>query len=193
MRRTMTFAAAVLVAALAVTTAVGVSVHWKKGSPQFSDNGLTLEESGTVAGVGGGDILVILTARGNPSSTCTNPGTGEHQPPGQNPAEVVLTGVQPIPEQEIKNGNLSYDVETTGPTTPIPGAPDCPNPKWREDITDIAFTSATLTIRQDTNGSADPSDASTYEAVVFQAPSSTCTFDPATSDGSVSDFSCPRR
>jgi len=31
---------------------------------------------------------------------------------------------------------------------PIPGAPDCPNPRWTEAITDLAFTSAVITVTQ---------------------------------------------
>jgi hypothetical protein len=34
------------------------------------------------------------------------------------------------------------------PVTPIAGAPDCPNPNWTEDITDLQFTSAIITVEQ---------------------------------------------
>ena len=40
---------------------------------------------------------------------------------------------------------------TGPPATPIAGAPDCPNPQWTEAITDVAFTSATIRLFQDSN------------------------------------------
>jgi hypothetical protein len=73
-------------------------------------------------------------------------------------------------------------VTTTGPQTPIPGAPDCPNPNWSEDITDLAFTSAAITVQQP--GSTGP--------VVLTV---TCTFSPPTEDGvvSASDVQCTQQ
>lgn len=198
MRRTFIVLAAVLVGIGLTTGALAVSVHWKKGSPTFTDNGLSLTESGTVAGVGGGDLAFVLVAQGNPTAECLNPGSGEHRPPGHNPASVTLTGVTPIPSSAIKNGNASYTVQTDEPESPVdPSSADfsCPNKSWTENITDVAFTSASLTILQDTNGSADqtpPIDLSTYEATVFSGAQGTCSFSPATSDGPVSSFSCPK-
>ena len=162
------------VLALTAQQALATSVHWKHGSPQFTDNGLTLTETGTLSGVGNGDLLVTLTATGNPTSVCSN--KGQHQPPGQNPAPVTLTGSESIPSSAIKNGNADYNVITNAPVSPIPGAPDCPNSNWTETITDVAFTSASLSVEQNS-------------AVVFTG---TCTFITPTSNGSVpsSNFTC---
>jgi hypothetical protein len=90
---------------------------------------------------------------------------------------VTLTGTQSIPQEEIKNGNVSFRVRTEAPESPIPGAPDCPNPRWTETITDIAFTSALLTVEQPEG------------TVVLTAD---CTFNSPTSDGSVpkSNYTC---
>src|SRR5438093_4601892 len=179
--------------ALTAQAALAVSVHWKKGSPTFTDNGLTLTEAGTVSGVGGGDLLFQLSATGTPTADCVNPGSGEHRPPGHNPASVTTTGATPVPSSAFKNGNASYTTTTNPPTTPIPGAPECPSASWTENITAIAWTSATLTIRQDTNGDAstDPTNPALYEVTVF-GPAS-CSFSPPTADGAVpsAGFTCP--
>src|SRR5205807_5551179 len=119
------------------------------------DQGLFLSSSGALTGLGNGDLVIALTATGQPVATCTNP-SGGTQPPGQNPAEVVLTGVQSIPGSEIKNGNVSFNVSTAGPVTPVPGAPECPNAKWTEDITDVTFSSATITVYQPCSDTTPP-------------------------------------
>ena len=132
-----------------MSVAGAASVHFKKGSPVFTDQGLSLSASGALAGLGNGDVVITVTATGQPVAICTNP-AGATQPPGQNPAEVTLTGVEAIPGSDIKNGTLNFDVSSGSPTTPIPSAPGCPNPKWTEDITDVIFAghSATITVYQ---------------------------------------------
>jgi hypothetical protein len=148
------------------------SVHLKGGAnaePSFTDNGLTLSIAGALSGLGNADLEVELTATGIPTSTCTNP-SGANQPPGQNPAEVVLGGVQAIPASEIKNGNVSFNVTTAAPVSPIPGAPGCPNRRWVQTITDVAFTSAAMVVEQ-------PPGTGVF--------SLSCSFSPATSNGPV--------
>ena len=172
--RRVTIVLLTLIALVAMApAAVAANVHFKGGKnagPSFFDNGLTLTSKGALAGLGNENLLIKLAATGDPTATCTNP-SGKNQPPGQNPAPVTLTGTQAIPASAIKNGNVSFNVTTQGPITPIPGAPDCPNPQWTERITNIAFTSVTLTIEQPVG------------TVVLQV---SCTFSPATKDGAVS-------
>jgi len=130
-RLIVAIAAVALFLAVGSGTAYASSVHLKGGAnaePAFTDNVLTLAASGELSGLGNGDVLVKITAMANPVATCQNPGSGEHFPPGQNPAPVTVTGSVSIPESEIKNGNTPFTVETDPPVTPVPGAPDCSNP-----------------------------------------------------------------
>ena len=165
--------AAILGFVMAATmTMLGASVHLKGGAnsePNYVDRGLTLNTAGSLAGLGNEDVLVTLSATAAATSTCTN--QGGNQAPGQNPAEVTVSGSQSIPASEIKNGNTSFNVTTVGPVTPIPGAPGCPNPNWRQDITDLSFTTATITVEQ---------PAGTLVLTVQ------CTFYQATTNGAVS-------
>lgn len=142
-------AALTAVGLLIGTSAYAASVHLKPPhrNPTFVDNGLTLQVAGNLAGLGEGDVVISLTASADVTATCTNP-SGGTQPPGQNPAPISVTGAVAIPEGEIDNGNLPFSVGTQSPATPIPGAPDCPNPRWSEAITDLAFTEATIEVEQ---------------------------------------------
>jgi len=160
------------IATVFTTPAFASSVHLKgdHSKPAFTDNGLTLTSSGELSGLGFGDVLVNISAVANPTGTCGNPGGNTFQAPGQNPAPVTVTGSVSIPASEIKNGNTPFSVTTNSPTTPIPGAPDCPNSSWTEIITDMSFTSAVITVEQPP------------PTVVLTV---TCSFSPATSNGVV--------
>jgi hypothetical protein len=152
------------------TPALANSVHLKGGAnavPSFTDLGLTLNGSGALAGLGFGDVIVDMVAQGNPTAQCTN--QGGNSAPGQNPASVTLTGEQFIPNSQLKNGTTPFSVTTLPPQSPVPGAPACPNTNWTETITDVAFTSATITVYQ----------AGSLVLTVA------CTFSPQTVDGSV--------
>jgi hypothetical protein len=178
--------ATVLVAAAALpATTLAQNAHLKGRNPVlFVDNGLTLTATVSYAGLGNFDTLQILDATANPTATCTNP-AGATQPPGQNPAEVDVTGSTAVPAGDIKNGNVTITTTTSPPTTPIPGAPDCPNPQWTENITDMAFTSATIRLFQDSN---ENGTFDSGELVLIV----NCTFSSPTSNGSVpsSNFTC---
>jgi hypothetical protein len=148
------------------------SVHLKGGArakPAFHDEGLKLSASGDLSGLGNADVLISLNAVAQPISTCTNP-AGETQPPGQNPAEVAISGSVAIPASEIKNGTLHFWVATAAPDPIVTGAPDCPNTQWTERITDMSFLSGTITVEQPVG------------TTVFGV---SCTFSPATQNGVV--------
>ena len=161
-----------VLATVLTTPAFASSPHLKgdHSVPAFTDNGLTLTGSGELAGLGFRDVLVTLVAVANPTATCGNPGGNTFQAPGQNPAPITVTGSEAIPASEIMNGNTPFTVTTKAPTSPIPGAPGCPNTSWTEIITDISFTSATITVQQP--------PGTTVLTV-------SCTFSPATSNGAV--------
>jgi hypothetical protein len=152
-------------------TVAAQNVHLKGGAnakPTFVDQGVVLEAAGALAGLGSGDVLISLTAQADVTSTCTN--QGGNAAPGQNPAPITVSGGQAIPEDALKNGNTPFDVLTIAPVTIIPGAPDCANTNWTEEITDLSFTSAVITVEQPVG------------AVVLTI---SCTFVPPTSNGLV--------
>lgn len=154
------------------TTAYASNVHLKppSSSPSFIDNGLTLSASAALAGLGNADLTILLSATANPTATCTNP-SGANKPPGQNPASVTVTGSTSVPASAIKNGTVAFTVTTSPPTpNPIPGAPGCPGSNWTETITDLSFTTASITVEQ---------PAPTVVLTV------SCVFSPATKDGPV--------
>ena len=162
---------ALVITSLASAVAFASSVHLKGGrnaKPAYRDGGLNLNSKGELAGLGYGDVLVVMDAQTNVKATCTNP-SGANQPPGQNPAPISVSGSQSIPATEIKNGNTPFNVTTVAPARTIAGAPDCPNPNWTETIEDLAFTSAVIRIYQG-------------GALVLTVEA---TFSPATADGNV--------
>ncbi len=124
-------------------------VHFNKSSPPTftkSPTPLQLTAAGTIYGLGNGDVLVTLDASGTANLLCTNPG-GSSKVPGQNP-NFTASGSGSIPASDVKNGHASFSVTTRLPTSPVAGAPDCPNSGWTETITSITWTSARIRVYQ---------------------------------------------
>lgn len=149
------------------------SVHLKGGKnaePTFRDLGRALRASGALAGLGNGDVYVFLDATANATTSCQNPGNGEHFPPGQEPDPVSVSGSTVIPDEQLKNGTTPFSVTTDEAPATIAGAPDCPNASWTEHLLDLAFTTATITVEQPLG----------TEVLTLD-----CTFSSPTTDGNV--------
>lgn len=117
------------------------AVNFRSG-PTFTDEGTTLNVRGDVSGLGNEDLTVQLTAEGTASVVCVNP--GGNRAPGQD-TSVVTSGSQE--DIEVKNGRARFNFSTDEPADPNP-AEVCPNRSWDAQITDVDFTSATLTLIQ---------------------------------------------
>jgi hypothetical protein len=146
-RTTITLLALLAVASIAFVTVWASSPHYKKG-PSVVDNGFTATATGSITGLGNGDVIVTLSfPQATGTTTCTNP--GGNQAAGQNPATPAATsGTLAI--DDPKNGTLSFTVTTVAPPNPTPQAAGCPNGQWTAAFNNITFGSGTLTIQQET-------------------------------------------
>ncbi len=118
----------------------------------FIDKGLSLEATGALTGLEDQDAEVVLDATGTARMSCTNP--SGRQPRGQNKpnkGHLTLTGSQTIAAGEIKNGHATFDLATTTAAERTARELGCPNNKWSATITDVSFTSATITVLQHGN------------------------------------------
>ena len=137
---------ALLATAVAVPLIYAASVHFKGGSPTFSDQGTTLKTCFSLAGLGNGDVTITVTTTGSATTLCTN--QGGNTAPGQNKTPVRPSGQATIPSTDIKNGNLTACVTTEPPKAPTATEAGCPNSNWSTSLTDVQFATATITVSQ---------------------------------------------
>ena len=135
-----------LIGAVAVPVLYAASVHFKKGSPTFSDQGTTLKACMSLTGLGNGDVTITVKTTGSATTLCTN--YGGNTAPGQNKTPVSPSGSATIPSTEIKNGNLSACVTTVAPPAPTAAEAGCPNSNWSTSLTDVQFATAEITVVQ---------------------------------------------
>jgi len=147
MARKMPLALLLAVALTVVAVpALAANPHFVVG-PTFTDNGTSLSASGSIAGLGNKDVTIVLSATGTASITCTN--KGGNVAPGQSKT-VTTTGS--VSNLRPENGRVNFTV-TTAPATLGSGQGNqkyqgCPNGNWTPTITDVEFTSATLSVYQ---------------------------------------------
>src|SRR5688500_1859692 len=115
------------------------SPHFVVG-PIFTDQGSTLNASGSVAGLGNEDVTVLLNAQGTATIICTNP--GGNVAPGQT-KDVNVSGSQTITDG--KTGLVTFNVTTVAPKAP---AAACPYRQWTPSVTNVDFSGATLIVQQ---------------------------------------------
>jgi hypothetical protein len=132
----------VAVAALAFPGAANAQSGHFVGAQTCTDIGTQVQCSGKVAGLGGTTFTITVSATGTASVTCTNP--AGNVAPGQSFTTTTTGSSGPFPTP--RNGQASYTVTSNPPSAP---AGSCPNPKWTATVTDVTFTTATLTLRED--------------------------------------------
>jgi hypothetical protein len=121
--------------------------HYRRG-PSVVDNGFTATATGSITGLGNGDVIITLSfPNATGTTTCTNKGGATA--PGQNPATPAATSGSQLFE-DPKNGNLSFTVTTIPPPNPSSAAAGCPNGNWTAAFDNITFGNGTLTIQQET-------------------------------------------
>jgi hypothetical protein len=140
-QRTLTVFATMLAFMLVATAAFAQNPHFVRG-PVATDQGTTLNVTGSIAGLGGadGDAIVTVVAQGTAIFDCENP--GGNIAPGQR-KDVTLEGSDVVTPS--RSGRVNFDVTTSEPSL---ANADCPNPKWTPILQDVEFTSYTVTVTQ---------------------------------------------
>jgi hypothetical protein len=143
MRRILLFAVAVGALLALPGVANAQSGHFVQ-TQTCTDIGTQIQCSGKVAGLGGTTFEISVTAQGTAEVVCINP--GGNRAPGQDTAVTVSGSSGPLPTP--RNGQFRYTVTSVAPG-PLPATPTCPNDQWTPVITDVTFTTATITLTED--------------------------------------------
>jgi hypothetical protein len=122
---------------IAVTAAVATAAVRFHAGPTCTDQGLTLNCTGNVSGLGQELLTVDISSPATGTVECTNP--AGNVAPGQT-FTFTASGTQTV--QVDKNGRATFNLTTP---TPTPPAGSCPNPKRTANVTDVTFGTVTLT------------------------------------------------
>jgi hypothetical protein len=148
-----------LILLLALSSTFASAPHFKKGGePTCTITGTgtpsrTVTCSGSITGLGNGDVTITTTISGTAVYECQNP--GGNLAPGQNK---VLTGPSTtpttIPSGEIKNGNLTFSTKPntlSAPAEVTAAQAGCPSSGWKGVNPTLTITSIELAIAQGGN------------------------------------------
>lgn len=130
---------------LMATPAFAQSGHFVQ-TQTCRDIGTQVQCSGKVAGLGGTTFTITVEANGTATVVCINP--AGNRAPGQDTAVTVSGSSGPLATP--RNGTYRYSLTSANPN-PLPSTPTCPNNKWTPVITDVTFTTATLSLFEDGN------------------------------------------
>jgi hypothetical protein len=139
------FTGIVALFAMLATDAIAANVHFKR-EPVFVDAGQTLNSTISLVGLGNQDVTITLQVTGSATYTLINP--GGNAAPGQNKIPVSSSTSVTISSSQIKNGNLTVSLESPAPAAPVPTDVGAPNNNWTTQITDVSFSTATITVVQ---------------------------------------------
>lgn len=160
MRRITALVVAVVgLLALSATAAIAASPHFKHGGTPTctvsgsGTNSTSTTCTGSLTGLGGGDVTIAVTVSGSAVYQCQN--HGGNIAPGQNR---VLVGPSTTPTtidgSAIKNGNLTFttDPAVLSAPTEVSGAEaGCPGANWKGVNPILTVTSIELSISQGGN------------------------------------------
>jgi len=132
------------VAVLALPSVASAQNGHFVGTQTCTDIGSQVQCSGKVAGLGGTTFTITVQATGTASVECHNP--AGNVAPGQSFSFSAQGSSGPFPTP--RNGQSPYTVTTDAPVAP---AGSCPNSKWTAVVTDVQFTTATISLFEDSS------------------------------------------
>ena len=135
-KQTVRFILLAAIIALSANFVAAQNPHFVAG-PTLTDNGTTLTTTGSIAGLGNNQLIVIaLNVTATVTTTCTHP--GGNVAPGQTKTVTLTKSGKFMSDQ---NGRVNFTI-----TTPLPTPGQCPNGQWTGTISDISFSNVSLSV-----------------------------------------------
>jgi hypothetical protein len=137
---------AVAVIALVATTAFGASPHFI-GTPTCTTTSTSVTCTGSIAGLGNGDVKITISSSASATFLCTN--KGGNTAAGVNKVPFTATASATIPSNEVKNGRVNFSLSAPQATpTATSQEAGCPNGNWTTTLNSITFGDVTITVEQ---------------------------------------------